>query len=116
MGVYIDAFAIVEENTEIGDNTTLHPHSIVRNGSRIGNRCNIHPGAVIGGIPQDLKFKNEETLAIIYWPFVTAIYLGYSFLTNDWTISWIVWVVAGLLYPVLTQVLRSFKKRSITKG
>lgn len=65
MGVYIDAFAIVEENTEIGDNTTLHPHSIVRNGSRIGNRCNIHPGAVIGGIPQDLKFKNEETLAII---------------------------------------------------
>lgn len=64
-GVHIDAFAIVEENTEIGDNTFLHPHSIVRSGSRIGKRCQIHPGAVIGGIPQDLKFKNEETLAII---------------------------------------------------
>ncbi|MBB6275652.1 acyl-ACP--UDP-N-acetylglucosamine O-acyltransferase [Porphyromonas circumdentaria] len=64
-GAYIDAFSIVEENTEIGDNTILHPHSIVRSGSRIGNHCNIHPGAVIGGIPQDLKFKNEETLAII---------------------------------------------------
>ena len=55
---------------------------------------------------------NEETLAIIYWPFVTAIYIGYSFLTNDWTTSWIVWVVAGLLYPVIVQVLRSFKNRS----
>ena len=34
-------------------------------GARIGKNCNIFPGAVISGIPQDLKFRGEETLAII---------------------------------------------------
>jgi UDP-N-acetylglucosamine acyltransferase len=34
-------------------------------GARIGKNCRIFPGAVISAIPQDLKFKNEDTLAII---------------------------------------------------
>jgi len=34
-------------------------------GSRIGNGNTIHPGAVIGGIPQDLKFVGEESTAEI---------------------------------------------------
>ena len=34
-------------------------------GTRIGEKCRIFPGAVLGGIPQDLKFRGEETLAII---------------------------------------------------
>ena len=34
-------------------------------GSRIGKNCIIFPGAVIGAIPQDLKFRGEDTLAII---------------------------------------------------
>lgn len=64
-GVQIDAFAVVEENTVIGDNTHIHSHAMVRWGARIGAECQIHPGAVIAGVPQDLKFANEETLAII---------------------------------------------------
>jgi UDP-N-acetylglucosamine acyltransferase len=35
------------------------------NGSRIGKNCQIHPGAVIAGIPQDLKFDGEYTTAEI---------------------------------------------------
>jgi len=34
-------------------------------GTRIGKNCKIFPGAVIGAIPQDLKFSGEETLALI---------------------------------------------------
>ena len=34
-------------------------------GARIGKNCTIFPGAVIGAVPQDLKFKGEETTAII---------------------------------------------------
>ena len=34
-------------------------------GARIGRNCTIFPGAVIGAIPQDLKFRGEDTLAII---------------------------------------------------
>jgi UDP-N-acetylglucosamine acyltransferase len=34
-------------------------------GARIGENCRIFPGAVISGIPQDLKFEGEKSLAII---------------------------------------------------
>ena len=34
-------------------------------GTRIGKNCNIFPGAIIGAVPQDLKFKGEKTTAEI---------------------------------------------------
>jgi UDP-N-acetylglucosamine acyltransferase len=34
-------------------------------GARIGKNCNIFPGAVISAIPQDLKYNEEETTAVI---------------------------------------------------
>lgn len=33
-----------------------------------------------------------------FWCVTTALYLAYSFITNDWDRSWIVWPVAGVLY------------------
>lgn len=60
-GVSIGAFAIVEKDTVIGDGTIIDSHAIIREGARIGKDCHIHPGAVIAGIPQDLKFKGEKT-------------------------------------------------------
>ncbi len=35
-----------------------------------------------------------------YWLLATAVYLGYSFITNNWEMSWVVWPIAGVLYPV----------------
>ena len=49
----------------IGDNNIIMPHVNIMYGSRIGNGNQIHPGAVIGGIPQDLKFRGEDTTAEI---------------------------------------------------
>lgn len=63
--VTIEAFAYIDGNTVIGDDTLIMSNTNVRSGSRIGKNCRIFPGAVIGGIPQDLKFKGEDTLAII---------------------------------------------------
>ncbi len=34
-------------------------------GARIGKNCRIFPGAVIGAVPQDLKFRGEKTTAVI---------------------------------------------------
>lgn len=64
-GVRVGAFAVIEENTVIGDDTTIHAGAIIRYGARIGKGCVIHSGAVISGEPQDLKFKGEDTVAII---------------------------------------------------
>lgn len=43
-----------------------------------------------------IETKRAEKLASFYWPLVTAIYLGWSFITMDWGITWIVWPVAGV--------------------
>ena len=37
----------------------------IMEGARIGKNCTIFPGAVIGAVPQDLKYKGEDTTAII---------------------------------------------------
>lgn len=44
------------------------------------------------------KSKLSESVSAVYWPVATAIYLGWSFWTNDWHITWIVWVIAGVLH------------------
>lgn len=64
-GVQIAPFAVVEAGTVIGDGTIIHSGAQVRYGARIGRECNIHPGAIVSGIPQDLKFAGEDTLAIV---------------------------------------------------
>lgn len=63
--VTIEPFAFVDKDVEIGDGTVIMSGANVRCGSRVGKNCQISPGAVIGGVPQDLKFKGEDTLAII---------------------------------------------------
>lgn len=45
--------------------------------------------------------KKTEKIGAIYWPLVTAIFLGYSFITMDWGRSWIIWPVAGVLFAVV---------------
>jgi UDP-N-acetylglucosamine acyltransferase len=63
--VSIGPFALIDKDVVIGDNCRIHPHTIIYDGARIGNNCEVFPGAVIAGIPQDLKFKGEVTTAEI---------------------------------------------------
>jgi UDP-N-acetylglucosamine acyltransferase len=63
--VKVDAFAVIEKDVSIGDNTWIASHSMVHDGARIGNNVKIYPGAVVSAIPQDLKFRSEETVTII---------------------------------------------------
>lgn len=57
-----------------------------------------------------LSDKKTSTAVQIYWLIVTAIYLGYSFVTFDWGRSWVVWVVAGILCPVVSIIAKKFSK------
>ncbi len=63
--VEIGPFCYIDKGVEIGDNNTLMNSVTVLYGSRIGSGNIFFPGAVIGAIPQDLKFRGEESLAII---------------------------------------------------
>ena len=60
--VEIAPFVFIDKNVVIGDNNKIMANA---NGSRIGNGNTIFPGAVIGAIPQDLKFRGEESTAEI---------------------------------------------------
>lgn len=63
--VVIEPFVTIDKNVEIGEGTWIGPNVTIMEGARIGKNCKIFPGAVISAIPQDLKFKGEDTLAII---------------------------------------------------
>ena len=63
--VEIAPFVFIDKNVVIGDNNKIMANVNILYGSRIGNGNTIFPGAVIGAIPQDLKFRGEETTAEI---------------------------------------------------
>lgn len=59
--VTISPFAYVEGDVSIGEGTWIGPHAVLMKGTRVGSNCKIFPGAVIGAVPQDLKYEGEET-------------------------------------------------------
>ena len=61
--VEIAPFVFIDRNVVIGDNNKIMSGAKILYGSRIGQGNTIFPGAVIGAIPQDLKFRGEETTA-----------------------------------------------------
>lgn len=65
-----------------------------------------------GGYTKTKKGKKPVTDAVsgVYWLIATAIYLGYSLATNDWGRSWIIWVVAGVLFPAVLGIVNVFTK------
>lgn len=63
--VEIAPFVYIDKNVVIGNNNKIMANANILYGSRIGNNNTIFPGAVIGAIPQDLKFQGEESIAQI---------------------------------------------------
>lgn len=61
----IGPFCYIDKNVVIGDNNVLMNSVTILYGARIGNGNKFFPGAVIGAVPQDLKFHGEETTAEI---------------------------------------------------
>ncbi len=59
--VKVDPFAVIHDGVSIGDETHIMSHAVILDGTSIGRNCCIFPGAVIGAIPQDLKFVGEKT-------------------------------------------------------
>lgn len=59
----------------------------------------------------DFKYTSVETekksswFSGFYWPLMTAVYLGWSFFSGRWDISWVVWPLAGLLYAALNAAI-----------
>lgn len=61
----IGPFCYIDKNVVIGNDNRLMNSVTLLSGTRLGNQNVVFPGAVIGAIPQDLKFRGEETTAEI---------------------------------------------------
>lgn len=59
--VIIHPFTVVEAGVVIGDGCEIGPHAVIRTGTRMGPRNRVTVGAVLGDVPQDLKYKGEES-------------------------------------------------------
>ncbi len=64
-GVEIGPYAVIGEHVSIGRDTTVGAHTVIDGWTRIGEENRIFPMSAVGGIPQDLKYRGEETWLII---------------------------------------------------
>lgn len=47
------------------------------------------------------KSRVKESIGTIYWLMATAVYLGWSLVTDNWHSTWVVWPIAGVLFAVV---------------
>lgn len=59
--VRIGAFAMVGREVVLEDDVILHRHAVVEGRTKIGAGTEIFPFAVLGGAPQDLSYRGEDT-------------------------------------------------------
>jgi len=63
--VHVGPYSIIEKNVVIGNGTWIDAHAHIKPFTTIGKNCKIFNGAVVGEIPQDLKFNGEKSELII---------------------------------------------------
>ena len=63
-------------------------------------------GSIFVPSQKQVGYKNKTISQImsVYWPTVTCIYLCWSFLSFDWHITWIVWVIAAVVQQLIRAV------------
>jgi UDP-N-acetylglucosamine acyltransferase len=63
--VAVGHYTIIGPEVKIGPGTKIGDHCLITGDTTIGKNCQIFTGAVIGSIPQDLKYKGEKTKLFI---------------------------------------------------
>ena len=60
-GVEIGPYAVIGEHVKIGSGTKVGPHTVIDGWTEIGENNTIFHMASVGAIPQDLKYRGEQT-------------------------------------------------------
>jgi UDP-N-acetylglucosamine acyltransferase len=64
-GVEVGPYSIIGPRVRIGKNTRIGPHVVIEGFTEIGEECAIFQFASLGAIPQDLKYRGEESRVVI---------------------------------------------------
>ena len=67
-----------------------------------------------GDYSREEKKRNRltSTAAGVYWLLATAGFLTWSFVTGAWNRTWIVWPVAGVLFPAVMAVVGAIRSKN----
>jgi len=60
-GVKVGPGTVIADTVSIGEGTEIGAFCVIEGNTTIGKNCRIFTGAVIGSIPQDLKYKGEKS-------------------------------------------------------
>lgn len=77
------------------------------------------PWASYEKLLQEGDYSREEksrlpvtgAVSTAWWLTATAVYLAWSFASDNWELTWIVWVVAGVLFPAVLSLVRAFTRK-----
>src|SRR5271169_5003284 len=61
----IGPYCVIGGNVVIGAGTRLMSHVAVDGHTTIGSSCTVHPFVSLGGPPQDITYRNDETTCLI---------------------------------------------------
>ena len=64
-GVEIGPYVVIGPNVKVGPRTRIGAHCVLEGYTTIGSECQLFTGAVVGSIPQDLKYAGEKSELII---------------------------------------------------
>ncbi len=57
----VGPYSVIKDNVFIDEGTKIKEFCVIEGNTKIGKRCKVFTGAVIGSIPQDLKYKGEKS-------------------------------------------------------
>ena len=57
----VGPYSVIEDDVVIGANCEIGAHSVIKRFTYLGQRNRIAEHAVLGGVPQDVKFKGEKS-------------------------------------------------------
>lgn len=64
-GVEIGPYSVISEHVSLADGVKVHAHVVIEPYTKIGAHTEIFPGAILGGVPQDRKFKDEVSYLVV---------------------------------------------------
>jgi UDP-N-acetylglucosamine acyltransferase len=64
-GVVIGPFVVVEDDVVIGDGCEIRTHAVIKRFTELGAQNTVHEGVVLGGEPQDVAFKGQDSRLVI---------------------------------------------------
>ncbi len=64
-GIEIGPYSVIGPSVTIGKNSRIGSHVVIDSHTDIGESCRVYQFASLGGLPQDLKYRGEETRVVI---------------------------------------------------